>query len=147
MIFNVKEDFSYELEEAGDIRADNFETKLEYWAAHAKLVNLAYDLIIIEDYRLYNHAGAKASMQSYSQMETPRLIGILEYLAWMNNRQVVFQMANQMKAYDEEVLIKRNLLRKQGKRYYYNGSNIILNGHKRSAFKHFLKWLGKAKGE
>lgn len=143
----MDDNFNYELEEAGDIRADKFDTKLEYWAAHSKLVNLAYDIIIIEDYRLYNHAGASASMQSYSQMETPRLIGVLEYLAWLHNRKVIFQMANQMKAFDEEVLIKRNLLRKQGKRYYYNGSNIVLNGHKRSAFKHFLKWHHKAKGE
>lgn len=142
----MREDYSFELEEAGNIRADKFETKLEYWAEHERLVNAGYDVIIVEDYRLYNHAGASASMQSYSQMETPRLIGILEYLAHLNNKEIVFQMANQMKAYDEEVLIKRNLLRKQGKRYYYNGSNTVLNGHMRSAYKHFLKWLGKQKG-
>lgn len=135
--FNLT-DTGYEFEEVGHIKAENYGSKLEYWTAHEHLLDA--DLVIIEDYRLYNHKGAKSSMQSYSQMETPRLIGILEYLAHQKGIEVKFQMASEIFAFKEDILMARGDLSMVGNRYKLKGG-LTINNHERSAYKHFLKWF------
>lgn len=126
----------------GDIKATNFEKKLNYWRYHIFLLEGGHlDQIVCEDYRLYNHHGARAAMQSYSLMETPRLLGILEYICHRREIPFTFQMANQMKPWSEERLVKMGILEKKGNKYYLNGKQT--NDHIRSALKHFMVWYSK----
>lgn len=136
IVFNLT-DTGYEFEDVGHLSAENYPNRLEYWDAHSFL--LGGDLVIIEDYRLYNHKGAKSSMQSYSQMETPRLLGMLEYMAHERGVPVVFQMASEISSFKEDILLARGDLFKVGNRYKLRSGEFV-NGHERSAYKHFLKW-------
>jgi len=99
------------------------------------------DVAIIEDYRLYNHSGMAAAQQAGSYLETPRLLGLLEYWAYHNGVDLTWQMARDTAAYKEDVLVARNILRKQGNRYYLQGEKT--NDHIRSALKHLHRWLAK----
>lgn len=142
IMVEVKEDH-YDIIDMGSIKADDFENRLDYWEEHIKLVNPSIDVVIIEDYRLYNHAGMSAAQQTGSYLETPRLLGLLEFWAKHNNIEIVWQMARDTQAYKEDVLVARKILRKQGNRYYLGGKPT--NDHIRSALKHLHRWLGGRK--
>lgn len=130
--------------EIGDIKATDFETRAKYWEEHFNLIErLSPDHTIVEDYRLYNHRGARASMQSYSQMETPRLLGIIELTLELCHMDYNFQMASQMTPWTEERLVSMGVLNKVGKRY--NLGNRPTNKHIRCALKHLYIWHNSEK--
>ena len=137
------EDGRLEYRDIGTIRADKFPTKMAFWEAHMKLTLMYFDELVIEDYRLYNHQGSKAAMQTGSRLETPRLLGLLEFWAANNKVPITWQMASQTTAYNEDVLVARNILKKQGSRYFLNGEKT--NDHIRSALKHLHRYLANRK--
>lgn len=57
-------------------------------SVYEKLAEAAPELIIMEDYRLYPW---KAKEQSWSGFETVRIIGAVEYYAYLHNAKVVLQ--------------------------------------------------------
>ena len=136
---DVFEDGTYTVTDVGSINSEDYPSRIKYYEAHKMLLQ-DVALVIIEDYRLYNHAGTKAAVQSYSLMETPRLLGVLEYMANDLQTPIVWQMAHQMKAFDENVLVERGELIKKGNRYQLR-DGLAVNRHERSALKHFLKWF------
>ena len=136
---DVFDNGTYTITDVGSINSEDYHSRIEYYKAHELLLESA-GLAIIEDYRLYNHAGASAKMQSYSLMETPRLLGVLEYMADNLKTPIVWQMAHQMKAFEEDVLVERGELVRKGNRYKLR-SGLAVNRHERSALKHFLKWF------
>ena len=136
---DVFEDGTYTITDVGSINSEDYPSRIEYYKAH-KILLEDVKLVVIEDYRLYNHAGTKAAVQSYSLMETPRLLGVLEYMAEDLKTHIVWQMAHQMKAFEEDVLVERGELFKKGNRYQLK-NGLGVNRHERSALKHFLKWF------
>jgi hypothetical protein len=63
----------------GTLKAEDYATRVEYWYDIAILIAVEKpNTLIVEDYRLYNTASVSAASQSFSQLETPRLLGILE---------------------------------------------------------------------
>jgi hypothetical protein len=118
------------------IRADKFDTRVEYWRAHMDALDPELDLVIIEDFMLYPHI-----KQGFSYMETPRLLGVLEMQADLFDIPLVFQRAVDISALSDEVLINRGVLEKRKNRLWHK--NHIYNDHERSALKHFLLWWNK----
>lgn len=128
--------------EFGSITTGSHERRVDYWTEIAtEMLHYNPDLVILEDYRLYNTPNSPAAVQSFSQLETPRLVGILEYVAVNNKIKVHFQMANQTRPFSDEIMLKLGEYEKKGNRYYYKGQAI--NDHERSALRHLLVWLNK----
>jgi len=130
----------------GTVDAKHYKTRVEYWFAVAALiVMIKPDLLIIEDYRLYNTAATGAHVQSFSQLETPRLLGVLETTAAHNNIPVVFQMANVTTPYDDIKLTKLGVIKKEKNRWWFIGrtAQVAVNDHERSALRHLLRYLDR----
>ena len=124
-----------------NIRAEDYETAMEYYDGIIQVV-LAFvssdDKVVIEGYRLYNHAGMKAQTQSNSTLETPQLIGIILYECWKNQIPIHVQYAVEVKnRWADEVLLKTGLLTKKGNRFYLPSGAMITN-HERDAYRHLL---------
>ncbi len=93
------------------IDAKDFDTRLEFWAAHLDAMDQNLDAVIIEDFMLYPHI-----KQGFSYMETPRLLGVMEMHAHMLDIPVVFQRAVDVSGLKEEVLVEqRHTRKKEGK--------------------------------
>ena len=118
------------------IDAKDFDTRLQFWAAHLDAMDQELDVIVIEDFMLYPHI-----KQGFSYMETPRLLGVMEMHAHMLDIPVVFQRAVDVSGLKEEVLVNRGILEKRKGRYWHNKK--IYKDHERSALKHFLRWYEK----
>jgi hypothetical protein len=126
----------------GTIKAEDYQTRVDYWYAVA--IKIAIEkpaALVVEDYRLYNTPATGAAVQSFSQLETPRLLGVIEQTAVMNGIPIVFQMANVTKPYTDDKLAKLNLLTKEKNRWWFRGN--ALNDHERSALRHLLRYLDK----
>jgi hypothetical protein len=138
VLAEVYDDFSFTVIHKETIRADKFDTRMEYWRAHMDALDPELDLVIIEDFMLYPHIS-----QGFSYMETPRLLGVLEVQADLFDIPVVFQRAANIAAWSNEVLIGRGFLEKRKGRYWHDKK--IYNDHERSALKHLVFWLNKEK--
>jgi hypothetical protein len=108
-----------------------------------KIVTEKPAVLIVEDYRLYNTAATGAAVQSFSQMETPRLLGIIEQTAQMNSIPIVFQMASTTTPYSDDKLQKLGIIKKEKNRWWFRGTAI--NDHERSSLRHLLRHLDKEK--
>jgi len=126
----------------GTIKAEDFSTRADYWFAVAILIAVEKpNAVIVEDYRLYNTSSTGAAVQSFSQLETPRLLGILEQTAQTNKVPLVFQMANATTAYSDDKLQKLGILIKEKNRWWFRGKQV--NDHERSSLRHLLRYLDK----
>ena len=105
--------------------------------------------VVIEDYKLYNHKGMQAKTQSYSQLETPRLLGLLETVCYFAEVPLTWQMATDVRMYKEELLVELKYLDQNGKRFKMpvNGLAVTCNEHERMAYKHFIRWFDKNKNK
>lgn len=65
-----------------------FDTAKGREAVYQVLASQAPELLICEDYRLFPW---KAKEQSWSSLETVRIIGAIEYYAWLNKVEIVLQ--------------------------------------------------------
>lgn len=109
------------------ITAKNFNDNVSYWAG--VIQGLKYwcvpnTIVVIEDYILYPD---KTSAQSYSKLETPRLIGVLEYYLWSRGIPYVFQNASLVKKRWTDEILKKQFPQK-------------LNGHERDALRHAIHY-------
>lgn len=144
VLIDLHDNNNYDIIEIGDIRADKFSNRLDYWSEHVKLLNPKnFDFLVMEDFRLYNHPGMSAATQSGSLMETPRLLGLLEHTCHILKKPYVLQMASMLKPFSDSILVELGILDKVGKHYYLKDK--ATNDHIRSAFKHFLVWHSKEK--
>jgi hypothetical protein len=128
----------------GTLKAEDYATRVDYWYDIAILIAVEKpNTLIVEDYRLYNTPATSASVQSFSQMETPRLLGVIEQTAVMNEIPVVFQMANMTTPYSDDKLQKLGIIKKEKNRWWFKDQAI--NDHERSALRHLLRYLDKEK--
>lgn len=123
----------------GAISSKDFDTKCQYWEAHILLIDslLGYHPeIVCEDYLLYS---TRADSQINSRLETPRLIGVLEYECFMRGINIHFQTAAQVKVrWSEAILEHKGYIKKKGLKYYLN--DIVTLDHTRDALKHALHY-------
>lgn len=113
-----------QIESFGQIRAKDFNSRMEYWEAHTLLIKEKnIDYIVTEDFRLYK---SKAHSQTNSEMETSKLLGYLEMYAYTNNFTLQKQMASQAKSrFKDKILIHKGFITKDlNGRTYINGVNV-----------------------
>lgn len=120
------------------IRADKFDSRLEYWKAHIDAIDPEVSVMIMEDFMLYPHV-----KQGFSYMETPRLLGIMELEAHKRDVPLVLQRAVDVAGLNDDVLVARGVLEKRKGRYWHNRK--VYNDHERSALRHFILWYNKEK--
>jgi len=95
------------------------------------------DVVVCENFRLYQH---KAQVQVHSQMETPRIIGALEYCCWLKNIPLYFQMAVDVKQrFSDDILVEKCIIQKEKNAYYFNF--IRTNDHIRDALRHYYYFV------
>ena len=125
----------------GAIKAKDYASQYEYWDAHLKLIDSLAGYqpeIIIEDYQLYAH---RATDQINSKLETPRLIGIIEYECWMRSIPLYKELATVAKTrWNEPILEHKGYLKKKGLKWCISqkdGKELIeVPDHIRDALKH-----------
>lgn len=123
----------------GAIKASKYESPMEYWSAHIKLIDdlVGYALtVVIEDYLLYSN---RADSQINSRFETPKLIGMLQYELYMRGIKTVFQTASLVKnRWTDAILVHKGLIRQQGGSYYL--AETKLSDHSRDAIRHAVHY-------
>lgn len=133
----------------GKIDAVEYITAEQYWSEHIDLIEDTFvkykqDLIVVvEDYILYMD---KAIDQSYSKMETCRLIGAIQVYCANNDIPLYFQRAVEIKArWANEVLIKRGLVKglgmNKGYAIPYKNDYKRINRHILDAYRHMLHFV------
>lgn len=123
-------------EQLFDVSATDFKTVEEYWFYIGMMFeNLKPDYVVIEGYRLYNHKGKSASIQSQSVMPTSQLLGYLRMNLWFKGIPMTLQYAADVKTrWSDDVLVNLELFERRGNNIYFNGERT--NAHKRDAYRH-----------
>lgn len=127
----------------GDIKAHEFFSQEDYWAAHGNLIlDIAPDILVVESYNLQ---GNKALAQTGSSMDTPQLIGYLRMLSWTNKVKWVFQNPQDKQRVTDPILVRMGVFEKRGNKYYCNGKSTII--HQRDAIRHGIYFFNWGKGK
>lgn len=134
-------DYKERLLERGYIKAEDYHCAEEYWDAHLDLVkkyNRLYgnDLIVVmEDYVLYRDRSAN---QTNSQMETCRLLGVIQWLCWRLRQRYCLQLAASVKQrWSDELLLREGIIYKSGRNLIHAQSGLSVGLiHTRDAFRH-----------
>lgn len=129
--------------EFGRVEAKHHPSQESYWAAISGLMSkFVLDTVVCESYRLFEH---KAKQQSWSELETPQLIGHLRMACWYRNIKLVFQDPNDKVRVADEQLVKMGVLEKKGNKYYCLGRPTVI--HERDAIRHGIFYHRYGKGK
>lgn len=131
------------LVEFGRVKAEHYSSQEEYWVAVSGLSSeFCPDVVVCESYRLFEH---KAKQQSWSELETPQLIGFLRIHCWYRSIKFVFQDPNDKIRVADEQLVKMGVLEKKGNKYYCLGRPTVI--HERDAIRHGIFYHRYGKGK
>lgn len=135
----------YKLLTVGQIAAIDYDSQQSYWQAHIDLLrNLKPDILVIETYLLYAH---KAMQQTGSKMETPKLIGIIEYECSKLNIIVELQKAADVKErWNDNILVYKGLLTKEGNHYNTEQKKSV-SRHIRDSIRHGIHYIMKMRNK
>lgn len=132
-----------ELKAFGEVKASEFLHAEAYWHSAVALINgLEADAVVYETYRL--RAG-KAMEQSWSQLETPQLIGIIRWYCWSKNIHCFGQDPTLKERFKDSVLVATNYAEKRPGGLYIDGKRT--NMHMRDAIRHGLYFHRYGKGK
>lgn len=131
--------------ERGYISAKDYHCAEEYWDAHIDVLCKYWKrhrnelIVVIEDYVLYRD---KSDNQTNSQMETCRLIGLLQWKCWRLKQPYTLQLAATVKQrWSDELLLREGILKKRGRDLVHTQSDVSLGLiHSRDAFRHALHY-------
>lgn len=118
-----------------EIKASDFSSTAEYWDDVVEsILNFDPDHIVMEGYKLYNHAGMSAQTQSNSTLMTSQLIGAIKLAAYCRKIPVHIQYAADVKTrWSNQVLQAKGILEAGDK---FKGK--ATNNHKRDSLRHLL---------
>lgn len=142
VLMNYKE----KLIASGQISANDYRCPEEYWNEHVKLIErnqLKYGdslIVVIEDFRLYSN---KAKNQTNSQMETCRLIGVLQWICWKLKQPYSLQLASSVKhRWSDDLLLREHILFKDRYGLVHTDSGKPMKvEHIRDAFRHAIHYI------
>ncbi len=128
-----------QLKEHHVIKAQDFDSQLQYWKAVIDYVEFlssgGNSVIAIEDYVLY---AASAKAQINSEMETSKLIGALMVNAYENAVPCYLRNASQvMNRWSNDILVYKKVVMKKGNRFVDAEGNYI-NRHCMDALRHAM---------
>lgn len=134
-----------ELIETGVIKATTYNRPEEYWNGHKNMIHHFIEkykddmIVVIENFILYKD---KAVSQSNSQMETCRLIGLLQWYLWKRNIPYSLQRATDVKhRWSDDLLARERIIYKDNGYWRHTDSNISLSSpHVRDAFRHAIHY-------
>lgn len=131
----------------GYIEASKFKSMEAYWDAHIALITKYITKhqnkpgsagIVIEDYLLY---GTKAQDQVNSRMETPKVIGLMQYWCYKNKQEYHMQPASMVKTrWSNDILSHKDYIRKVEKGFRIPGLPGILNRHCIDSIRHAVHY-------
>jgi|AntRauTorcE11897_2_1112592.scaffolds.fasta_scaffold01554_6 hypothetical protein len=127
----------------GQLRAQDYTTRQEYWASHKKLIEKVQPTdVVFEEFRLYK---TKAKSQINSEMETSKLLGYIEMICY--EKEIVFdtQLARTAKhRWKDNILVHKDYINKTDSgRCFIN--NVQVSGHIVDALRHALHYRLKHK--
>lgn len=120
-----------------NIKSVNYDCPESYWDEHVQLIrDLQPDVVVYETYKL--QAG-KAMQQSWSELETPQLIGIIRHECWIHDIPRYGQDPMIKKRFNDDILVQLGIAERRGKLLYINGERT--NDHMRDAIRHGLYFI------
>lgn len=134
------------ISKANSISAKKHECMETYWDAHLALLKEHVDkygkdniIIIIEDYLLY---ASKAADQINSKMETPKLIGLLQWWCYKNGVAYHMQPASLVKKrWSNDILHYKGYIKKEGKTYVIPHIKNDITRHSLDAVRHAVHYF------
>jgi len=122
----------------GDVRAKEYDTTENYWGAIISKIMAAHPKIIVcESYQLQP---GKAMAQSWSDLETPQLIGAIRHIAWSKNVKFIFQPPSIKPRFADHILVRMGIAEtKNNKIFMVQGMRS--NDHQRDAIRHGLYYF------
>lgn len=130
----------------GEIDAGIFTSMEAYWEEHISLIqNLSNQYeglhVVMEDYLLYKH---EAMVQVNSRMETPKLIGVIQYHCFLWEIPLSLQTASSVKArWKDKILEKKGYITssKDTRGYFTNYINTYrVSNHTLDALRHAVHY-------
>lgn len=129
----------------GSIFAKNFKTMEDYWKAIIDLIGeVVHDhpgqvIVVCEDYLLY---ASKTQDQINSRMETPKLIGCIQYYCYHSRIPYYMQTAAEAKKrWTDEILIHKHYIKPHGRGYMpTTGFNKTYTHHSLDAIRHAVHY-------
>lgn len=132
-----------QLVEFGSVSSSDYTSQELYWDAVSNLMTEnKIDNVVCESYKLFAH---KAKQQSWSQMETPQLIGYLRMFCWHKNIPISFQDPTNKTRVADDILTREGVFEKKGNKFYCNGRPTNL--HMRDAIRHGIYYVRYKKGK
>lgn len=129
----------------GCIYAADYKTAEEYWNKHIELLDYNFKrhkknlMVIIEDYILYQN---RAINQINSQIETCRLIGLLQWFCWSHRQAYILENAATVKTrWSDRVLLEKGIVTITNRKYVHQRSGLEMNEHSRDALRHALHFI------
>ncbi len=128
---------------AGSVAAAVYCKQEEYWDACLKLI-LHYNkqcegdfIVVMEDYMLY---ADKCETQINSRMETPKLIGIIQYMCYRKKIPLRMQTASEVKQrWHNGILIHEGVLEKRGRKLF--SGEFEVDRHAIDAIRHAMHYI------
>lgn len=128
--------------ETFEIKATDFSEKLAYWNAVINVIagyKAIYNkdlAVVVEDYILY---AEKAENQVHSLLETPRIIGVIEWYCYINDIPCYLEFASMVKKrWTLAILAHKGYLTKSGRSYLLNGQ--VCSDHRIDALRHAVHY-------
>lgn len=117
-----------------EVQSEKFESTLDYWGGIMDYIKVyAPDYVVLEGYKLYNHAGMSAQTQSNSTLMTSQLIGAIRVECHDFGIPLTIQYASDVKTrWSDKVLQNLGIL--DGNKF----DGKVTNNHKRDALRHLL---------
>lgn len=119
----------------GQIRAEDFNNRKDYWQAIINIVNsFSPNYLVVEDFLLY---ADKSKVQINSRFETPKVIGILEFLY----EDIIYlqRAVDVKKRWNDDMLVKKEIVSKVNSRYYMCG--MLVSEHIRDSARHAVHFI------
>ena len=137
-VLDGEDDQDFEIVRFGHIRAKDFKKPEAYWDAVARLLfhNGILDYVVYETYRLQH---GKALQQTWSELETPQLIGIIRHECWYSSIVCVGQNPSIKSRFPDSLLVETGIAQLRKGRHYIKGHKT--NDHERDAIRHGLYFL------
>lgn len=129
------------VKETGTISAKDFPSMEAYWDAHIRLLTHfarrhGKKAVVIEDYLLY---GDKAATQVHSRMETPKVIGLMQWFLWKNKMDYFMQLAADVKRrWSNDILVHAKALIQRDSDYYLPRHKSPICRHEIDSIRHAI---------
>lgn len=117
-----------------EFKSEGYESTEHYWKGILEAIDwFSPDYVVIEGYKLYNHAGMSAQTQSNSTLMTSQLIGAIRMKCFELGIPLTTQYASDVKTrWSDKVLQNLGIL----DRNKFDGK--VTNAHKRDALRHLM---------